>query len=111
MYIETELHVQCTYLKNTEFYDLSFQYLDKLFASGSLDGTILLWSSETFIPVKKLNTMADYKGKANIYPYSVQYIACENQVLKYYQATKLDTKHEEPCPFQRGDNTEIAKIH
>ncbi|XP_022334336.2 WD repeat-containing protein 41-like [Crassostrea virginica] len=52
---------------------------DKLFASGSLDGTILLWSSETFIPVKKLNTMADYKGKANIYPYSVQYIACENQ--------------------------------
>lgn len=52
---------------------------DKLFASGSLDGTILLWSSETFTPLKKLNTMADYKGKANMYPYSVQYIACENQ--------------------------------
>ena len=64
---------------------MSFSYIDKLFASGSLDGTILLWSSETFIPVKKLNTMADYKGKANIYPYSVQYIACENQVLKHYQ--------------------------
>ncbi|XP_062601040.1 WD repeat-containing protein 41-like isoform X2 [Saccostrea cucullata] len=52
---------------------------DKLFASGSLDGTILLWSSETFAPLKKLNTMSEYKGKANVYPYSVQYIACENQ--------------------------------
>ncbi|XP_061174560.1 WD repeat-containing protein 41-like [Saccostrea echinata] len=52
---------------------------DKLFASGSLDGTILLWSSETFIPLKKLNTMSEYKGKANAYPYSVQYITCENQ--------------------------------
>ncbi|XP_048736638.1 WD repeat-containing protein 41-like isoform X2 [Ostrea edulis] len=55
------------------------QVSDKLFASGSLDGMILLWSSETFMPMKKLNTMSEYKGKSHIYPYSVQFIACENQ--------------------------------
>ncbi|KAI0207827.1 WD repeat-containing protein 41 [Lamellibrachia satsuma] len=45
-----------------------------LFASGSLDGTIVLWSVETFVPLQSFNCVEDYQGDDRLYRYSIQHM-------------------------------------
>ncbi|OWF39038.1 WD repeat-containing protein 41 [Mizuhopecten yessoensis] len=49
---------------------------DQCFASGSLDGTIVIWSCQTFLPTYKFNTVDSYQGKDHLYPYSIQHVLC-----------------------------------
>ena len=52
-------------------------FADKYFASGSIDGTIVLWSMADLTPTREFNTVPEneYKGNKHRYPYSVQYLA------------------------------------
>ena len=53
---------------------------DTCFASGSLDGTIILWSSNDFTRIKFLSLKRrDYQGSDRLYPYSVQHLLCVDQ--------------------------------
>ncbi|KAL5004598.1 hypothetical protein ScPMuIL_018054 [Solemya velum] len=52
----------------------SFKLLDSSFASGSIDGTIVLWSTQSLLPSRYFNTRSDYEGADHLYPYSVQYM-------------------------------------
>ncbi|KAJ8299865.1 hypothetical protein KUTeg_022612 [Tegillarca granosa] len=49
---------------------------DIMFASGSLDGTIILWSTQSYLPTYTFNIMSEYKGKDQRYPYSIQHMIC-----------------------------------
>ncbi|XP_060080325.1 WD repeat-containing protein 41-like [Ylistrum balloti] len=49
---------------------------DQCFASGSLDGSIVIWSSQTFLSSYKLNAVDSYWGKDHLYPYSIQHVLC-----------------------------------
>jgi len=46
------------------------------FASGSLDGLIVIWSSSTLQPARQLNNVAEYEGSNRRFPYSVQCLMC-----------------------------------
>lgn len=71
------------------------------FASSSLDGTVILWSSETFTSIKFLSLKRrDFQGSSHFYPYSVQhmfalgnkYLVCAMGTGFYIQDIKTD-KH------------------
>ncbi|XP_069137710.1 WD repeat-containing protein 41-like [Argopecten irradians] len=71
---------EVTFLKNLPSHLEAIRSLtnlsDQCFASGSLDGTIVIWSSQTFLPTCKLNTVDCYQGKDHLYPYSIQHVLC-----------------------------------
>ncbi|KAK2141733.1 hypothetical protein LSH36_1051g00013 [Paralvinella palmiformis] len=43
---------------------------------GSLDGTIILWSSQALAPSRYFNSITDYLGDNRILPYSIQAMIC-----------------------------------
>ncbi|KAL3867130.1 hypothetical protein ACJMK2_044357 [Sinanodonta woodiana] len=45
---------------------------DGYFASGSIDGTIILWKTETLLPDRYFNSKTEYQGPDKMYPYSIQ---------------------------------------
>ncbi|XP_074651942.1 WD repeat-containing protein 41-like [Tubulanus polymorphus] len=47
---------------------------DTLFASGSLDGTVVLWTTHTISPTRYFNTVNEYKGIEKTYPFSIQHM-------------------------------------
>ncbi|XP_046545336.1 WD repeat-containing protein 41-like [Haliotis rubra] len=49
---------------------------ESCFASGSIDGTIILWTSQNFLPAKTFNTVSEYVGDKHLYPYSIQSMFC-----------------------------------
>ena len=55
--------------------------LESMFASGSIDGTIILWKTDNLLPFRYFNSITeDYQGKNKTFPYSVQHIACVEAV-------------------------------
>lgn len=46
------------------------------FASGSVDGMIILWTCSNLQPTQRLNAVADYEGQGRRFPYSVQCMMC-----------------------------------
>ena len=48
--------------------------------SASLDGEIIVWSSNTLQPIKQFNEMHEFEGESHLYPYSVQHMAVIDQV-------------------------------
>ena len=52
-----------------------------MFASGSIDGTIILWKTDNLLPFRYFNSITeDYQGKNKTFPYSVQHMACVESV-------------------------------
>ncbi|XP_064609365.1 WD repeat-containing protein 41-like [Liolophura sinensis] len=49
---------------------------DASFASGSIDGTIILWTTQTLAPSRYFNSIPDYQGREHLYPYSIQHMIC-----------------------------------
>ncbi|EDO42332.1 predicted protein [Nematostella vectensis] len=52
---------------------------DSMFASASLDGAIVLWSSHSLSSTRQLNLMKNYEGNSHMYPYSVQHLFSVDQ--------------------------------
>ncbi|XP_050400394.1 WD repeat-containing protein 41 [Patella vulgata] len=46
------------------------------FASGSIDGMIVLWTTHNLLPAKYFNTITNYQGADKLYPYSIQCMFC-----------------------------------
>lgn len=53
---------------------------ENCFASGSIDGTIMLWAVPSLNPTRYLNTIDDYEGLDKMYPYSIQHMFALEQV-------------------------------
>lgn len=51
---------------------------DDRFASGSIDGTISVWSVKTFLQMFYFNSVAVYEGVHREFPYSVEHMVCLN---------------------------------
>ncbi|KAK7116743.1 WD repeat-containing protein 41-like [Littorina saxatilis] len=49
---------------------------DSCFGSGSIDGTIILWTAHNLLPAKQFNTVSEYQGVTKGFPYSVQSLFC-----------------------------------
>lgn len=49
---------------------------DSCFGSGSIDGTIILWTAHNLLPAKQFNTVSEYHGATRVFPYSVQHLFC-----------------------------------
>ena len=66
-----------------------------MFASGSLDGTIVVWNAETFSPVQSFNCVDDYQGDDRMYRYSIQHMTAvegvgpTDRLLRYIKNTPL----------------------
>ncbi|XP_077863707.1 WD repeat-containing protein 41-like [Saccoglossus kowalevskii] len=55
---------------------------DVSFASGSLDGTIMVWTSHGLNPSREFNFIKKYKGDHHAYPFSVQHmVAIEERYI------------------------------
>ena len=54
-----------------------------MFASGSLDGTIVVWNAETFSPVQTFNCVDDYQGDDRMYRYSIQHMTAVEGVRQF----------------------------
>ncbi|KAK3097993.1 hypothetical protein FSP39_015128 [Pinctada imbricata] len=80
---DEELSWQISYVRALKHHSEAIRALtlvsDILFASGSIDGTILLWSSQTFVPMVTLNSVKDYKGTNNFFPHSIQHLIVESE--------------------------------
>ena len=63
----------CVVLK-TNYFELKLTVAELMFASGSLDGTIVVWNVETFAPVQSFNCVDDYQGDDRMYRYSIQHM-------------------------------------
>ena len=57
-----------------------FSLSDNTFASGSIDGTIILWKTDNLLPFRYFNSITDYQGPSKIFPYSVQHMICIESV-------------------------------
>ena len=51
-----------------------------MFASASLDGAIILWSSLSLSYTRQFNYVKDYEGPFHTYPASTQHIFTVDQV-------------------------------
>jgi hypothetical protein len=51
-----------------------------MFASASLDGAIVIWSTHTLSYTRQVNYMKNYEGTDHMYPYSVQHLFAVDQV-------------------------------
>lgn len=54
--------------------------VDSCFSSGSIDGTIILWTSHNLIPARQFNTVSEYQGISKGFPFSVQSLFCVQEV-------------------------------
>ena len=59
---------------------------DSMFASASLDGAIVLWSSHSLTCTKQFNFVKNYEGLNHMYPNSIQSAFTVEQV-KYNRDT------------------------
>jgi hypothetical protein len=57
-----------------------FFVVDESFVSASLDGEIIVWSSNTLQPIKQFNEIREFEGDSHLYPYSVQHLFVLDQV-------------------------------
>jgi len=68
----------CTYEKVLAYHRESVRTLininDKTFASGSMDGGIVLWNSDTLTPFKVLHNPEKYRNENRVYIYDVKYL-------------------------------------
>ncbi|XP_005090701.1 WD repeat-containing protein 41 [Aplysia californica] len=46
------------------------------FASGSVDGMIIIWTASNLQPARRLNAVTEYEGANRRFPYSVQSMMC-----------------------------------
>ncbi|XP_064650755.1 WD repeat-containing protein 41-like [Lineus longissimus] len=46
------------------------------FASGSLDGTIILWTTHSHSPTRYFNSQGEYEGMYHDYPHCIQHMIC-----------------------------------
>ena len=58
-----------------------FSLADSCFGSGSIDGTIILWTAHNLLPAKQFNTVSEYHGATRGFPYSVQSLFCVQEVV------------------------------
>jgi hypothetical protein len=71
---------------------------DSCFGSGSIDGTIILWTAHNLLPAKQFNTVSKYQGVTKGFPYSVQSLFCVQEVGAQagiyfsYSSSARDTK-------------------
>jgi len=72
---------------------------DNLFASGSLDGAIVVWHAETLSPIKILNYPEKYRNEDKVYIYSVKHLnalsekylaACISNSFRIYDISSGD---------------------
>ena len=61
---------------------ISFPLLDCMFASASLDGAIVLWSSHSISYTRQFNFVKNYEGPNHTYPASAQHVFTVDQVRK-----------------------------
>jgi hypothetical protein len=54
--------------------------LDESFVSASLDGEIIVWSSNALQPIKQFNEIREFEGDSHLYPFSVQHLFVLDQV-------------------------------
>ncbi|XP_028399188.1 WD repeat-containing protein 41-like [Dendronephthya gigantea] len=47
---------------------------EESFVSASLDGEIIVWSSNSLQPIKQFNEIREFEGTTHLYPYSVQHL-------------------------------------
>ena len=57
--------------------------LDESFVSASLDGEIIVWSSNALQPIKQFNEIREFEGDSHLYPFSVQHLFVLDQVLVF----------------------------
>ncbi|KAK2161251.1 hypothetical protein NP493_1574g00006 [Ridgeia piscesae] len=62
-----------------------------LFASGSLDGSIVVWNAETFVVLRSFNCVDDYQGEDRLYRYSIQHMTSVEGVGCFSVATASNT--------------------
>ena len=55
-------------------------FSENTFASGSIDGTIILWKTDNLLPFRYFNSIPEYEGPHKTFPYSVQYMTCVESV-------------------------------
>ena len=53
---------------------------DSMFASASLDGAIVLWSSHSLSYTRQFNFVKNYEGPNHTYPASAQHVFTVDQV-------------------------------
>lgn len=60
---------------------LLFIFLDAMFASASMDGAIIVWTTHRLEPTRKFNHYETFMNTLDhTYPYAVQYIMIADQV-------------------------------
>ena len=57
-----------------------------MFASASLDGAIVLWSSHSISYTRQFNFVKNYEGPNHTYPASAQHVFTVDQVRRKYCA-------------------------
>lgn len=62
--------------------NLSSFTLDCMFASASLDGAIVLWSSHSISYTRQFNFVKNYEGPNHTYPASAQHVFTVDQVRR-----------------------------
>ena len=68
-----------------EYGVLNSLFPENTFASGSIDGTIILWKTDNLLPFRYFNSIPDYQGPNKTFPYSVQYMTCVESVSCFVQ--------------------------
>ncbi|XP_025076790.1 WD repeat-containing protein 41-like [Pomacea canaliculata] len=77
---------------------------DSCFSSGSIDGTIILWTSHNLIPARQFNTVSEYQGISKGFPFSVQSLFC---VQERYLFAAIGSGF---CVFDMGQGRERLLI-
>ena len=61
-----------------------------MFASASLDGAIVLWSSHSLSYTRQFNFVKNYEGPSHTYPSSTQHVFTVDQVWLIDKRTHLN---------------------
>jgi len=77
----------CTYNKTLAYHRESVQCLVRVnqtvFASASLDGTVVLWNTDALLqPMKVLNNPDHYRNEGKVYIYNVKFLLPLGDVIK-----------------------------
>ena len=59
------------------------KFLASLFASGSMDGAVVIWQTESLTPIKVLNNPEKYRSDDRIYVYNVKHLLPLGEVIIY----------------------------
>ena len=79
LHIDLQVHVSIVIEKSVNFTFFLWSK-DSMFASASLDGAIILWSSLSLSYTRQFNFVKDYEGPFHTYPASTQHIFTVDQV-------------------------------